>query len=80
MQRRTINILLAMCVTASLLLVLAPGALSAGMHHGNNTTKTWNIDEMYSAIKVTGMTNTSATYDIMNAVIKTKEGKVATMD
>ena len=80
MQRRTINILLAICLTASILLVLAPGALSQGMHHGNNTTKAMNIDEMYSAIKVTGMTNSSATYDIMNAEIKTKEGKVATMD
>jgi len=79
-QRRTINILLAICVIASLLLVLAPGALSQGMHRGNNTTKTWNIDEMYSAIKVTGITNSSASYDIQNAVIKTKEGKVATMD
>lgn len=80
MQRRTINILLAVFVTASLLLVLAPGALSQGMHRGNNTTKAWNIDEMYSAIKVTGMTNNSASYDIMNAVIKSKEGKVGTMD
>jgi len=79
-QRRTINILLAICLTASLLLVLAPGALSQGMHHGNNTTKAMNIDKMYSAIKVTGMTNSSATYDIMNAEIKTKEGKVLTMD
>lgn len=80
MQRRTISILLAICVTASLLLVLAPGALSQGMHHGNNTTKAWNIDETYSAIKVTGTSTTSASYDILNAVIKTKEGKVATMD
>ncbi len=80
MQRRTINILLAIFVTASLLLVLAPGALSQGMHRANNTTKAWNVDEMYSAIKVTGMTNYSASYDIMNAVIKSKEGKVGTMD
>ncbi len=80
MQRRTINILLAICVIASLLLVLTPGALSQGMHRANNTTKAWNVDEIYSAIKVTGITNNSASYDIMNAVIKSKEGKVGTMD
>ncbi len=80
MQRRTINILLAICVIASLLLVLTPGALSRSMHPGNNATKVLNIDEIYSAIKVAGITNGSATYDILNAEIKTKEGKVAIMD
>lgn len=35
---------------------------------------------MYSAIKVTGMTNNSASYDILNAVIKSKDSKVGTMD
>lgn len=66
-------------MAASLLLVFAPGVLSQGMHH-NNATKTWNIDETYSAIKVTSMTSNSATFDVLNSVMKMKDGKVKTMD
>lgn len=38
-----------------------------------------SVDEIYAAIKVTGATNSSATYDIMNIAIKGKDGKVVTM-
>lgn len=80
MQKRTISIVLTLLLTASLLLVLVPGALSQGMQQpGNRSGKAMNVDEIYAAVKVTGATNSSATYDIMNIAVKGKDGKVATM-
>lgn len=80
MQKRTISIVLTLLLTASLLLVLVPGALSQGMHPpGNRSGKAMSVDEIYAAVKVTGATNSSATYDIMNVAIKGKDGKVVTM-
>jgi hypothetical protein len=50
------------------------------MHQpGNRSGKAMNVDEIYAAVKVTGATNSSATYDIMNIVVKGKDGKVVTM-
>ena len=82
MQKITISILLGIFIVIAAGLLLAPGVLSQGTHHHmwNNTTKKWNIDESYSAIKVTGVTNTTVTYEIMNAVMKDKDGKVYSMD
>ncbi len=80
MQKRTISIVLTLLLTASLLLVLVPGVLSQGMHQpGNRSGKMMNVDEIYIAVKATGVTNSSATYDILGSAIKGKDGKVVTM-
>lgn len=85
MQRRTISIVLAILITASLVLVLVPGAISGaghrgGMYQGNKTWNMSNITESYAVLQVTGVSTDSATFNVTNMAIRTKDDKVFFMN
>lgn len=84
MQRRTVKVVLAILIIASLVLVLAPTAMSNGMHgHGNGGKgmcgKIENIDQVYHSIAVVGAKDGAVTFDILNSAIKEKNGNVSVM-
>ncbi|HEY3423021.1 MAG TPA: hypothetical protein VGK13_07650 [Methanocellaceae archaeon] len=58
-----------------LIYAIAPGAISQGAMHGNKTGKMMNIDESYAAIVVTGVSDQSATYQVLSMGFKTKDNK-----
>jgi hypothetical protein len=82
-QRRNIKIALAVLLTLSLLLVLVPAAVSQANNksgHNGKGNATWDVDEIYSTVALTGAKADSTTYNILNNAIKGKDGKVAVMN
>ena len=75
MQKRTIYVVLALLFAALLVYAIAPGAISQGAHPGNKSGKMMNIDESYAAIVVTGVSDQSATYQVLSIGFKTKDNK-----
>jgi hypothetical protein len=74
---------LALFATVALLLVLAAGAaaqsqsqMSAKLENVDPT----NIDTFYHAIAVTGASSDSISFNVLNTVVKTKDGSVLTKD
>jgi len=83
-QRQTVNVVLALLIVASLLLVLAPSALSKGMNghdwKGGKNGKAISIDETYSTIVVNASKPGATTYNVLNSAIKDKDGNVVVMN
>lgn len=83
MQRQKIIAALALLATALLLLVLAAGSAAQGQGQKNDRLENvniGNIDTMYHAVVVTGTDSESLTFNILNTVIKGKDGSVLSKD
>lgn len=81
MQKRNIAVALALLIIAPLLLVPVSGQVVQGQDQNKLVTlDPQNIDTMYHAVVVTGMSSDSLTFNILNTVIKGKDGSVLTKD
>jgi hypothetical protein len=78
--RQKIIAALALLATASLLLVLAAGSAAQGQGQKLENVNIGNIDTIYHAVVVTGTNNESLTFNVLNTVIKGKDGSVLTKD
>jgi hypothetical protein len=82
-QKRTVKVVLALFVVASLLLVLVPPAMSRGMDAQGwkgKSEKMKNIDEVYESIVFMGSKDGVTTLNILNAAVKDKSGNVTVMN
>lgn len=83
MQKRTVKVVLALFIVASLLLALVPTAMSKGMDAQGwkgKSEKLKNIDEVYESIAFMGSKDGVTTINILNAAVKDKSGNVTVMN
>jgi hypothetical protein len=81
-QKRTVKIVLALLIVASLLLVLVPPAMSRGMDghwHKGKGERMKNIDEIYETIAYTGSKDGAITFNILGVAVKDKSGNATVM-
>ncbi|HEY3422142.1 MAG TPA: hypothetical protein VGK13_03210, partial [Methanocellaceae archaeon] len=74
---------MALFTAASLLLVLAAGAAAQGQSQTSakpENVDPGNIDTFYHAIVVTGTSGDSMSFNVLNTVVKNKDGSVLTRD
>ncbi len=81
MQKLTLKAVIALLIVSSLLLALAPMAMSRGMDGWKGKSgKLQNIDEVYESVAYVGTKDGVTTLNILGAAIKDKGGNVTILN